>query len=280
MDTPDNNQNREDEALAAPPELVAALKRLPQAPVFIPPTADEAVLRAARKQLSLNAAGTECADPRCSLHASARPAVAGSVPSPPPEERVRERRPLVPGTGLPAQDEQLLRTPLGCQPSIRAVDLLSPTLSSSGGEGVTAGLRQRDAREEPRPRAQQAPSHRARQEVLWPSWLGALLRPGTGALRWLPWMTAAAAAFVLLVAIPELFKRPAPAPASDSAFARWDLNHDGRVDILDAFALARQVKQGGARNLQWDVNGDGVVDERDVAAIAARAVELDRGGHS
>jgi hypothetical protein len=52
------------------------------------------------------------------------------------------------------------------------------------------------------------------------------------------------------------------------------------VDILDAFALARQLKQGGSGNLQLDVNGDGVVDERDVAALAARAVKLERGGRS
>ena len=95
----------------------------------------------------------------------------------------------------------------------------------------------------------------------------------------MPWL-AAAAAIVLLVAIPQVFKRPAPAPAPASAFARWDLNHDGHVDILDAFALARQLKQGGTRNLQLDVNEDGVVDERDVAAIAARAVKLEQGGHS
>jgi hypothetical protein len=95
----------------------------------------------------------------------------------------------------------------------------------------------------------------------------------------MPWV-AAAAAIVLLVAIPQFAKRSPPAPARNSAFARWDLNRDGRVDILDAFALARQLKQGQARNLQLDVNGDGVVDDRDVAAIAARAVRLEGGGHS
>jgi hypothetical protein len=52
------------------------------------------------------------------------------------------------------------------------------------------------------------------------------------------------------------------------------------VDILDAFALARQLKQRGTKNLQLDANGDGVVDDRDVSALAARAVRLERGGHS
>jgi hypothetical protein len=93
-------------------------------------------------------------------------------------------------------------------------------------------------------------------------------------------VAGAAAAILLLAAIPQFFRRPALGPSRDSAYARGDLNHDGRVDILDAFALARQLKQGGTRNLQLDINGDDVVDERDVAALAARAVKLERGGRS
>jgi hypothetical protein len=203
MQMPDNNQHRQNEALEAPPQLVSALKRLPQAPVFIPPTADEAILRAAQRHLTQpEATGPECA----------------------------------------------------------------------------------------RLRAQLAPTRPARWEVLRLRWLRTLLRPGTGALRrhgqdapawcrFMPW-AAAAAAILLLAAIPQFFKQPATGPARDSAFARGDLNHDGRVDILDAFALARQLKQGETRNLQLDVNGDGVVDERDVATLAARAVKLGQGRHS
>ncbi len=159
MQMPNHNPHDQDEALDAPLKLVAALKRLPQERVFIPPTVDEAVLRAARRHL----------------------------------------------------------------------------------EG------QRQAR---------------------PGWL-----------RLMPWVTAAAA-IVLLASIPRFFKQPAPGPARDAVLARWDLDQDGRLDILDAFALARELKQGGTRNMQWDVNGDGVVDERDVAAITARAVQLEEGGRS
>ena len=155
MHTPDQNQYDSDEALEAPPELVSALKRLPQEPVFIPPTADEAVLRAARRHLE-------------------------------------RRRPM-----------------------------------------------------------------------------------RLGWFRLMPWV-AAAAAIVLLVAVPRFFKQRAPVAHSYAAVARGDLNHDGQVDILDAFALARQLKQGGGRKLQLDLNGDGKVDERDVQALAARAVKLDR----
>jgi hypothetical protein len=64
-------------------------------------------------------------------------------------------------------------------------------------------------------------------------------------------------------------------------FAREDLNHDGRVDILDAFDLARTLKtRPGLTSPVMDVNGDGVVDERDVTSLAARAVQLPKGGRS
>ena len=59
-----------------------------------------------------------------------------------------------------------------------------------------------------------------------------------------------------------------------------DLNADGQVDMLDAFALARELQQGRTPRPQLDLNGDGVVDERDVEVLAARAVTLETGGHS
>ncbi len=60
--------------------------------------------------------------------------------------------------------------------------------------------------------------------------------------------------------------------------AREDLNHDGRVDILDAFVLARRLAEGSASSPLCDINGDGAVDQKDIDAIAARAVKLDKGG--
>jgi hypothetical protein len=59
-----------------------------------------------------------------------------------------------------------------------------------------------------------------------------------------------------------------------------DVNGDGQVDILDAFALARQMKGGGDLGAKFDVNGDGKVDEGDVATLATKAVQLERGGRS
>jgi hypothetical protein len=59
-----------------------------------------------------------------------------------------------------------------------------------------------------------------------------------------------------------------------------DLNGDGVVDMLDAFALARELQQAPASHPQLDLNEDGVVDERDVHALALRAVSLEQGGRS
>jgi hypothetical protein len=63
-------------------------------------------------------------------------------------------------------------------------------------------------------------------------------------------------------------------------FAREDLNRDGRVDILDAFQLARELKSGKAVSSANDFDGDGKVDGADVEFLAKRAVSLEKGGRS
>jgi len=92
----------------------------------------------------------------------------------------------------------------------------------------------------------------------------------TAALRGMAAVTAIVAAGVLLwlTVHPRAVVRPE------------DLNADGQVDMLDAFALARELQQGRTPRPQLDLNGDGVVDERDVEVLAARAVSLEPGGHS
>ena len=99
-------------------------------------------------------------------------------------------------------------------------------------------------------------------------------------LRFLPWVAAAAAAVVMLGLVPQFFKKADSTGTRATGFVREDLNHDGRVDILDAFALARQLKSVPKPPPQMDVNGDGIVDERDVATVAAQAVQLPKGGRS
>ena len=53
-----------------------------------------------------------------------------------------------------------------------------------------------------------------------------------------------------------------------------DVDRSGRVDIVDAYALAVHLRSGQKVEAVFDVNGDGTVDERDVEEIARRSVAL------
>lgn len=95
--------------------------------------------------------------------------------------------------------------------------------------------------------------------------------------RWMLW-PALAAVCVLIACLVRLFNSPQQVYRSNHTaeplYAREDINHDGKVDILDAFALAREIKSSTHLSTSLDINGDGVVDGRDVALIAAHAVQL------
>jgi hypothetical protein len=94
--------------------------------------------------------------------------------------------------------------------------------------------------------------------------------------RW--WPIAAAAAVAAVIGI-GLFMPPVSSPIdpiSTATAARPDLDGNGTIDILDAFALARELEAG--RNVsRLDVNGDGQVDRTDVDQIARQAVALGEG---
>jgi hypothetical protein len=91
-----------------------------------------------------------------------------------------------------------------------------------------------------------------------------------GIVRFPRWLAAAAVVALAAVLGSLLFSnRRLP------DVAREDVNRDGRVDVLDAFALARRLQQGAAMDRLFDINGDGVVDQKDIDAIATRAVRLD-----
>jgi hypothetical protein len=191
---PENNPDREQDALEAPAGLLSALKRSSKSSVFVPPTVDEAILRTARRQLSL--------------------------------QRESGFRRLLRVLGIVVTR----RTSVGAD--VRR--LKAKTFAG----GSTPG-----------------------QSLL------------TSAPTMLRWAAAAAAVVLLLVIVPRLVRKPGAGLAGD-------LNHDGQVDILDAFALARELKSGTHLGPQLDINGDGLVDERDVATLAARAVSLGKGGRS
>ena len=86
---------------------------------------------------------------------------------------------------------------------------------------------------------------------------------------------AVAAALALGLGLAFLFR---PERGIAPTVVREDIDHSGRVDILDAFALARRLKIGAASaGAEDDVNGDGVFDQRDIDRVAARAVKLTKG---
>jgi len=99
--------------------------------------------------------------------------------------------------------------------------------------------------------------------------LGAARRKLGRRRRW-PWVGAAAAA-MLMVGV-WLGHEPA-APA----YAREDIDRSGCIDILDALALARNLKAGDPSNTSYDINGDGAVNAADVDFVAMRAVALPGG---
>jgi hypothetical protein len=97
---------------------------------------------------------------------------------------------------------------------------------------------------------------------------------------------AAAAAVIILAFSLDLTQRVEPT-ADRSVLARAqaiDIDQNGRVDILDAFKLARHIESAGSaeeslslRKQGWDINGDGLVNHDDVDTVAFAAVRLDKG---
>ncbi len=98
--------------------------------------------------------------------------------------------------------------------------------------------------------------------------------------RWTTvWKVAAAAAVVIFAFSLDLTKQPEPtADRSVTANVQTvDIDQNGRVDILDAFKLARHIESAGTATKNWDINGDGLVNRDDVDMVAFAAVRLDKG---
>lgn len=55
-----------------------------------------------------------------------------------------------------------------------------------------------------------------------------------------------------------------------------DVDSNGRIDILDAFSLARAIDEGQTLDQSLDLNHDGAIDRQDVNIIAFQAVSLDK----
>lgn len=105
--------------------------------------------------------------------------------------------------------------------------------------------------------------------------------------RLLPWAGGAAAAAAVVLVVMRIgfpgggFRNeanPALSPQADMRpRTQGDVNGDGRVDVLDAYKLAKKVERADPA-VPWqpweDVTGDKLVNEFDVKKIAATAVQL------
>ncbi|MBE0537828.1 MAG: hypothetical protein IH624_19380 [Phycisphaerae bacterium] len=105
-----------------------------------------------------------------------------------------------------------------------------------------------------------------------------LVRPRRHRWRLVRAGAAAMAAVVLLAVVLNVTRdhvgRMHPAA---TATAPADIDHNGRIDILDAYKLARRLEGPGALEARWDLNADGQVDRADVDLVAFAAVRLDGG---
>ncbi len=106
-----------------------------------------------------------------------------------------------------------------------------------------------------------------------------------GRRRWvLRWAVGSAAAAGLLVAVLLLWPyqqgRQEPGEVRQNYAGvplREDIDHNGRVDILDAFAVARDLRDRREPDPRADLNHDGRIDSDDVTLIAQAAVSLSPG---
>lgn len=104
--------------------------------------------------------------------------------------------------------------------------------------------------------------------------------------RWASlWKFAAAAAIIIFAFSLELTWRSGVRESeivySMADVQNTDIDRNGRVDILDAFVLAKQIESTGQnekdlslRKQGWDINGDGLINNKDVDEVAYAAVRL------
>lgn len=75
---------------------------------------------------------------------------------------------------------------------------------------------------------------------------------------------------------PQMARRLAK--VADEAATPADIDGNGRVDILDAYVMARGLANASTDlDPAWDINADGTIDQRDIDAVAQSAVRL-KGG--
>jgi hypothetical protein len=100
-------------------------------------------------------------------------------------------------------------------------------------------------------------------------------------IRWAASAASVAAAAVVIIVV-SLERPRDTAPPSAARFTAAlalpsDIDQNGRVDILDAFKLARNIESTSLPKIEWDINRDGMVNRDDVDYVAFAAVRLNKG---
>jgi hypothetical protein len=189
-----------------------------------------------------------------------------------------------PAANLPPSDEPPARLPEAMQRDLRA--LYGPVAgewadAAAMDDAVLAQARAHFDRQDITSRAKPSPAGRGRS-------LNTTTRAEVGAAgprlaRWGVWLhrrripLAAAAALLLAMTVALVVlnsSNPDSPPMAAAPPMPGDVNGDGKLDILDAYLLARRLKQSGQLDAQWDITRDGQVDDDDVNALTAQAVRL------
>lgn len=103
-------------------------------------------------------------------------------------------------------------------------------------------------------------------------------------IRWtVLWKIAAAAAVIIfafsldLTLNQKVQEQPVMHAIAIQEGGNFDIDNNGKVDILDAFALARRIESVNYTETQFDMNNDGLINRDDVDEIAKAAVSLNKG---
>ena len=165
---------------------------------------------------------------------------------------------------MPNQDEQFDTLPPAIIDALRDLDgpAVLPDLARDA--DVLSGARQH--------LAQAAPVDRKRRN------LRLFFAGGAGGA------IAAAAMVALIVFVGNPFANQTdpnlaasnPDHPKPTAVALGDIDLNGSIDILDAYALAKEIDQGNAAKA-YDFNSDGRVDLQDIDFLANQAVALNAG---